>query len=504
MTGISLIIGGVIVVFLLIILFANSYLTAPPDKAFIISGMRKKPKVFIGKAGLRIPFFERKDVLELSLIPIDVKTSSAVPTADFINIMVDAQVNVNISSEDDKIQLASQKFLNQDTEYIASVAREVLEGNMREIVGKMTLQEMVSDRQKFADLVKENADPDLAAMGLDIISFNVQNFIDNNKVIENLGVDNIAKIQKNAAIARAEAERDIAKAQANAKKEANDVQVLADTQIAIKQNELEIKKAELKANAENEKAKADAAYEIQKETQRKTLEITTADANIAKLEKETFIKQQEADIAEKQLDAQIRKKAEAEKFAALQKADADLYERQKNAEAERYEQEQSALALQKKAEAERFSKEQAALAVKAQALAEAESTKARMIAEAEGIRAKGEAEALAVQQKALAEAEGIDKKAEAMKKMGEASIYEMYFKALPEIAKNVASPLSNVDSITMYGEGNAAKLTEDITKAMSQITNGVNDSLGIDLKSVLGGFLAAKAINGENSPKSEE
>ena len=483
MNGISIIIGGVVLV-LLIILFANSYLTAPPDKAFIISGMRKRPKVFIGKAGLRIPFFERKDVLELSLIPIDVKTSSAVPTADFINIMVDAQVNVNISSEADKIQLASQKFLNQDTDYIASVAREVLEGNMREIVGKMTLQEMVSDRQKFADLVKENADPDLAAMGLDIISFNVQNFIDSNKVIENLGVDNIVKIQKNASIARAEAERDIAKAQATAKKEANDVQVLADTQIAIKQNELEIKKAELKANAETEKAKADAAYEIQKETQRKTLEITSADANIAKLEKATLIKQKETEITEKQLDAQIKKKAEAEKFAALQKADADLYERQKNAEAERYEQEMAALALQKKAEAEKFAKEQAALAVKAQALAEAE-----------GIRAKGEAEAQAVKQKALAEAVGIDKKAEAMKKYGEAAIYEMYFKALPEIAKSVAEPLSKVGSITMYGEGNAAKLTEDITKAMAQITSGVNDSLGIDLKSALGGFLTAKAVS---------
>jgi len=333
-------------------------------------------------------------------------------------------------------------------------------------------------------LVKENADPDLAAMGLDIISFNVQNFIDSNKVIENLGVDNIVKIQKNASIARAEAERDIAKAQATAKKEANDVQVLADTQIAIKQNELEIKKAELKANAETEKAKADAAYEIQKETQRKTLEITSADANIAKLEKATLIKQKETEITEKQLDAQIKKKAEAEKFAALQKADADLYERQKNAEAERYEQEMAALALQKKAEAEKFAKEQAALAVKAQALAEAE-----------GIRAKGEAEAQAVKQKALAEAEGIDKKAEAMKKYGEAAIYEMYFKALPEIAKSVAEPLSKVGSITMYGEGNAAKLTEDITKAMAQITSGVNDSLGIDLKSALGGFLTAKAVS---------
>lgn len=485
---------GVIILFI-IILFINGYLTAPPDKAYIISGLRKKPKIIIGKSGFRIPFFERKDVLDLSLIPIDVKTSSSVPTADYINIMVDAQVNVNISSDMDKIHLASQKFLNQDTEYIAQVVREVLEGNMREIVGKMSLQEMVSDRQKFADLVKENADPDLAAMGLDIISFNVQNFIDNNKVIENLGVDNITKIQKNAAIAKAEAERDIAMAQSNAKKDANDVQVLAETQIAIKQNELEIKKAELKANAENEKAKADAAYEIQKENQRKTLEITTADANIAKLEKTTLIKQKETEIKEKQLDAEIKKKAEADKFAALQKADADLYERQKNAEADRYEQEQEALALQKKSEADRFAKEQAAEAAKAQALAEAEATKAKMLAEAAGIKAKGDAEAEAIKQKALAEAEGIDKKAEAMKKYGEAAIYEMYFKALPEIAKNVAEPLSKVQSITMYGEGNTAKLTEDVTKAFTQIANGVNDSVGIDLKSVLGGFLAGKVIS---------
>ncbi|MCR5606576.1 MAG: hypothetical protein K6F69_07150, partial [Treponema sp.] len=308
---------------------------------------------------------------------------------------------------------------------------------------------------------------------------------------------------KNAAIAKAEAERDIAMAQSNAKKDANDVQVLAETQIAIKQNELEIKKAELKANAENEKAKADAAYEIQKENQRKTLEITTADANIAKLEKTTLIKQKETEIKEKQLDAEIKKKAEADKFAALQKADADLYERQKNAEADRYEQEQEALALQKKAEADRFAKEQAAEAAKAQALAEAEATKAKMLAEAAGIKAKGDAEAEAVKQKALAEAEGIDKKAEAMKKYGEAAIYEMYFKALPEIAKNVAEPLSKVQSITMYGEGNTTKLTEDVTKAFTQIANGVNDSVGIDLKSVLGGFLAGKVVSDSKTSKTD-
>lgn len=169
--------------------------------AYIISGVKKKSKVVIGKASIRIPFFERLDKLNLRLIPIDVKTSNAVPTADYININVDATVNIKISNDPEKLRLAAENFLNKNTEYIAGVAREVLEGNVREIVGKMKLEEMVSDRQKFANLVKENAEPDLAAMGLDIISFNVQNFVDGNEVIENLGIDNIVKIKKSAAIA---------------------------------------------------------------------------------------------------------------------------------------------------------------------------------------------------------------------------------------------------------------------------------------------------------------
>ena len=156
------------------------------------------------------------------------------PTADYINIKVDAAVNVKISDTPDLLNLAAQNFLNRKVDYIASVAREVLEGNMREIVGKMELQEMVSDRQKFANLVKENAEPDLAAMGLDIVSFNVQNFVDDSAVIENLGVDNIVKIQKNAAISRAVSEKEIAKARAIAQKEANDAEVAAAQEIAEK------------------------------------------------------------------------------------------------------------------------------------------------------------------------------------------------------------------------------------------------------------------------------
>ena len=463
----------ILIVALVLVIFITGYVKASPDTAIIISGLRKNPKVLIGKAGIKIPFLERKDELNLQLIPIDVKTSNAVPTADYININVDATVNVKISDNEERLKLAAQNFLNKNSEYIARVAREVLEGNVREIVGKMALEEMVSNRQKFAMLVKENAEPDLAAMGLDIISFNVQNFVDGNGVIENLGVDNIVKIQKNAAISRAESEKEIAKAQANARREANEAEVNAASEIAKKQNELDIQKAELKKVADVKRAEADAAYKIQEEEQRKTVEITTANANIAKQEKEILLKQKEAEVMEQALDAQIKKKAEADKFAKQQEADAQLYERQREAEARKFETEKEAEAMKAKAEAEKYAMEQ----------------------EAEGIRTKGFAEAEAIRAKAIAEAEGIEKKAEAMTKMGEAAVLEMYFKALPEVVKNAATPLTNVDRITMYGDGNSAKLMKDIMGTVTQVTDGLKESTGVDLTAVLSGFLGGKVAS---------
>ena len=477
MPSLSVVIPVVIVVLVIAIIFLTGYVKASPDTALIISGMRKKPKVLIGKAGVKIPFLERKDELNLQLIPIDVKTSTAVPTADYINIRVDATVNVKISDNEERLKLAAQNFLNKKPDYIGGVAREVLEGNVREIVGKMALEEMVSDRQKFAVLVKENAEPDLAAMGLDIISFNVQNFVDNNSVIENLGVDHIVKIQKNAAISRAESEKEIAKAQANAKREANEAEVNAESEIAIKQNELAIKKAELKKVSDIKKAEADAAYKIQEEEQRKTVEITTANANIAKQEKEILLKQKEVEVTEQTLEAQVKKRAEADKFAKQQQADAQLYERQREAEARKFETEKDAEAMKAQAEAQKYKMEQ----------------------EADGIRTKGLAEAEAIRAKAVAEAEGIEKKAEAMAKMGEAAVLEMYFKALPEVVKNAAAPLEKVEKITMYGDGNNAKLTRDIINTVNQVTDGLKESTGVDLAAVLSGFLAGKVAS-DNKP----
>lgn len=471
-------------------IMAAGYVKAPPDKAFIISGLRKDPKVLVGKAGIKIPFLERKDELNLQLIQIDVRTSSAVPTADYININVDAVVNVKIDNNEENISLAAQNFLNREPVYIAKVAEEVLEGSMREIVGKMTLQDMVSNRQKFADYVREDAAPDLAKMGLTVVSFNVQNFTDDQGVIENLGVDNIAQISKNAAIAKANAEKEMAVARAQAEKESNDARIAAATEIAKKENELAIQKAELKKQSDIKKAEADSAYEIQKQEQRKTIETTTANANLAKMEKEIELKEREVAITERALEADIKKRAEAEKYAAEQEADARLYEVQKQSEAELFER-------MKKAEAEKFEAEQQAEATKAAS----DAQRIAMENEAAGIAANGRAEAEAIRAKAEAEAAGIQKKAEAMKEYGDAAKQQMvldvalaYVNKMPEIAAEIAKPMGSIDNMTIY-EGGTQSLTGTITTGIKQVQDGFKDATGMDLGALLAGVLGGSLAN---------
>lgn len=221
------------VALILLVIFALfAYTKAPPDMAYIISGMHKKPRILIGKAGFKLPFFERLDKLYLGAFQIDVKTSSSVPTAEFINVKIDSTVSVQISKEPELIQVAAQNFLNVGRQEIAQRINDLLEGNLREITGTMKLTEMVSNRKAFSEKVQENAVPDLRKLGLELVSFNVQNFRDENGVIEDLGIDNVEQIKKNAAIAKSNAQRDVAIEQAKNQREANEAQVAAATQIA--------------------------------------------------------------------------------------------------------------------------------------------------------------------------------------------------------------------------------------------------------------------------------
>ena len=443
----------------LILLLIAGYLKAPPDTAYIISGLGKR-RILIGKAGWRVPFFERVDKISLRVMQVDVKTSEAVPTNEFINVSVDGVANVKVSSDPTLLLRASEALLGMNRAELISLVTQVLEGNMREIVGSVGLKEMVQDRQGVAKKITENVVPDMQKLGIEVVNFNIQSFRDNAGTIENMGIDNVEQIRKNAQIAKANAQRDIAIATAEAQQEANAVKVEADKKIAEQNAALSVQQAEMQVMADSKKAEADAAYSSQQENPRKTSEISRANADIARREKEAELAEKEIALRERKLDAEIRKQADAMKYKAEKEAEAELIKRQREAEAKKYEALQEAEARKAEAEALRFAMEQ----------------------EAEGIRAKG-----------IAEAEAIEKKAEAQKKMGEASILEMYLNALPEVVKGAAAPLSQTDKIVMYGDGNATRLIKDVMGSANQVVDGLKESTGIDLQALVAGFAGGKA-----------
>lgn len=468
MPNIFLIAVIAIAVITILFILGAGFVSASPGEIKVISGPRGQ-RVLHGKTGWKIPILERVDSMTAGMISVDVKTSDFVPTNDYINVKVDAAVKVKIGTEKPELfRAATRNFLYKTSDEIADEIRDTLEGHLRAIIGQMQLSTIVTDRSQFAETVQTNATKDLEEMGLEIVAFNIQGLTDSNGVIENLGIDNTEQIRKEAAKAKAKAKQEIEQQQAESDKIANDARVKADLEIAQKQNDLAKKQAALKAEADTERAKADAAYEIQKEVQRKEIERQTAEANIVREEKQAEVKEREVLVRKQTLAAEIEAQADAEKYARQQAAEAEKLERQAKAEAELFE-------TQKEAEAQR---------------AKAEANKFAQLQEAEAIRAKGQAEAQAIRAKLAAEAEGLDKKAEAMKKYGEAAITEMLVKALPDIAKAVATPLSNVDSITMYGEGNSSKMVGDIMTTMDQVTKG----MGLDVKELITATLTGRKM----------
>ena len=460
---------------LLIIFFFAGYVKAAPDTAIIISGLGKR-KILIGKAGFRVPFLQRMDKLSLRVFQVDIRTDEAIPTSNFINIRVDGVANLKISSDPQLLNRAAESILNMSEANLIKQVQQVLQGNMREIVGTVDIKKLVQDRQGVANSVKENVVPDMAKMGIEVVNFNIQSFSDDNHVIENLGIDNIAQISKDAAIAKANADRDVTIAKSIAEEAANRSRVEANQKIIEQNTTLSLKESELKQHTDTAKAQADAAYKIEEQKRLQEINIAQINADIAKRERMVELENREVEIQEMKLAAEINKVADSKKYAAQQEADADLYSRQKAAEARKFEKQQEAEALKIQAEAEAL-----AQITKANALKEA------ALAEAQGIEAKGQAEA-----------EAIKAKAEVMKQYGEAATLQLILDSgvLPEIvnsySKPVAEALSKIDSITMYGEGNSAKLTEEISKNGIQIFNGLEQATGLDIKSLLAGYLGGK------------
>ena len=449
---------GIIVLIILIKLLPR-YKIAPPDTAFIISGLLRRNykvrnpdgtvsvkkfgyRIVRGGATFYIPAIERIDRLDMCLMQVDIRTAQPVPTKEYISVLVDAVANIKIGSDDLSVATAAEQLLHYDAEQIKSLAKDVLEGNMREIIGQMTIAELVQNRDKFAQESIKAAMSDMKNMGLEIINLTIQNFSDNEgKVVDTMAIQNVVTKEQDAAIAKAKAEQESTKAQ-----------VAAQAAIAEQNKQLELLKAQYKIEADQEKAKADQAYCIEQERVRKEFEEERAAAELTRLEKATELKRQEVEIERERLNVEIREKASAEKDAQVFKAEAERIERQAKADAQLYEAQK----------------------------------------EAEAIRLRGEAEA-----------EAILRKAEAMQQYGQAAMLEMVVDKLPEIARSVSEPLSKTEKIILFGEGGATSMAKDTAGTMLQTFEAVKQAVGLDipqmLRDVTTGGLIGKAAADEQA-----
>ena len=485
-------------VLLLVVFIAVCYVKAPPKDAYIISGLSREPRILIGKGGLRVPGLERVDKVFLGQTSVDIKTTVPVPTNDFISVMVDAVAKIRVINTPEGIRLAAKNFLNMTEKDIASQVKDSLEGNMREIIGTLDLKSLNIDRDGFSDQIASKAAKDMAKLGIEMISCNIQNITDNEGLIKNLGADNTFKIRKEAAITKAQAERDIAIAESVAAKEANDARVENETVIAEKNNALNIKVADLKVIEDTQRAKADAAYKIQEQEQQKTINEKTVEAearkqlltqerkkeiNAAAVEAETEKARREQELTSEQvkiqknkLEAEIQKQADAEKYQKEIEAAAELEQRKRKAEAEAYEAEQRARAVKAQAEAEQFRMEQEAIGKKKLADADAYA-----------IEQKGIATAAAIEKQGLAEAEAMRKKAEAFKEYGDAAKAQMVIEKLPEIAQAVAMPISAIDKVNIYGsDGNGvSQMSGNVPVIIKQTMDVVSDTTGVDMSEIM-------------------
>ena len=480
---------GLLAILAIVVVVKSCWKIAGTNEVLIITGLGKTSYV-TGGGRFVIPLLQRTDRMTLENIQVDFMSRNEIPTKDAIHLSVDAVANMSISKSPERMAIAASKFAGYTIGQIQDTVIRVLEGNIREIISQTNFEDLIrGDKKAFSELVMENVTPNLADLGIDLTTFNIQNFSDRNGVIQDLGIENIQKIKKEAQIAAAQAQAEVRIAEARADQDANAARVAADIEIARKKNEAAVEKAKLKQQADTEMAIADAAKDIEAENQRRTIEIATANANLARQEKEIELKEREVAIKEKALEAEIKKTAEAKKYAEQQAADARLYATQKAAEAELTER-------TKKAEADKIEAMHQAEAEKA--LAEAE--KIKMLAQAEGTRAQGEAEAEAIRAKALAEAEGLREKAEAMKQYGEAAKMDMqmqvaraFVEQLPAIASAVGEGYQGVDKIVMLG-GDSTQLASNIMQTTTQISEGMAQSLGIDLKTLMAGILGGKIV----------
>ena len=441
----------VLVVVMLINVFVSRYVKVGPDEALIVSGRKRKLRtgqevgfrIVKGGATFVWPVLEVAKIITLRIMPLDVNSSAY--TSQGVQVTVDGIAQVKIDSKEESIATAAEQFLSVSFDEIRRIATQTLEGHLRSIVGNLTVEQINLNRDAFAQKVQELAATDLANMGMSIISFTIKEIADKNGYLESLGKAQIARVQRDAIIGQAEAQRDSDIKSAEAAQAGQTSKYIAETKIAEANRDKEIKVAEYQAAINERKAESDLSYDKKRYTVEQEVQKEAMQVEIVKKQKEIELQEQEVLRREKELEATIRKPAEAEKFKTEVEAEAERIKRQKEAEGQ-------------------------ASAIKSEGLAKAEAIKAAGLAEAEVIKAKGEAEA-----------EAMLKKAEAYKQFNDAAMAQMIIEKLPYIASAIAQPLAKTEKIIMIGDSGASKITKDVTEIMAQLPETVKGLTGIDL-----------------------
>jgi flotillin len=489
----------------------------PSDKAAVIVGLGA-PKVVHGGGKLVIPGFQRMDTITLENIQINVSISKT-KTRLGVPINANGVLIVKVKAENESIQTAVQQFCNSSEKEtrsaIQNIVMEVATGKLREIVSRMSVEELYDDREKFSTDVQKVVDTALGTMGLEIKSFTINDISDDDGYIASLGKEQIAKVKAQAAIAEAEAKKEEAIKTAQSTKEqqvktaeaaraGREAQLLAETEIAKAEKDKQLKIEAYRKEAETTKAISDAAYQIQSNITSKDVKNTEMDAKI--IEKQRLREVSEAEvqvrIAEENKNIELAKsqaeRAKAELIAkVLEPAEAEKERRRLEAEARKYEEIAKAEA---EAEKTRLSGEAHAKVAQLEGEANARVTQLEGEAQARVIEAMGQAEAEAIKSKGLAEAEALEKKAEALAKMNEAGKLQMVADILPELAKAVAEPFRSIDKITIIGGSSSSgdgisDVAGYVTSGLTAVSEALQETVGFDLKEVM----RAKTFEGQTT-----
>jgi len=473
-------VGAIVFVFLLITWAASRYRKVGPNQVLVVFGKRhgfRDPstgeratrgfRIVKGGGTIVWPVVETYSLLSLELMTLDI-TTPAVYTVQGVPVLVEGVAQIKVKGDDTSISTAAEQFLDKNQAQIAQIAHQTVEGHLRAIIGNMNVEEIVTNRDAFAQRVQEVSAGDMANMGLQVVSFVIKDIRDTQGYLEAWGRPRIALIKRDAAIAEAEAARDATIKSSQANQLAQTAKLEADTKVAEADRDFRMKTADYNASAKQKEAEADLAYDLQKYKTEQLVRTEQVQIEVVEKQKQIEVQQQEILRREKELAATVQKPAEAERAKIAQLAEAEQYRLQ------------------------------------ATAAGQADATRQVGLAEADAAKAKGLADAEVIQAKGFSEAAAMAKKADAWSQYTEAALIQIVVENLPALAKAVSEPLSKTEKIVVIGGGSdgsagASKVTKDVVNVVAQLPPMIEALTGMKLEELLKKLPQAA---GQNTPAS--